>query len=293
MARSLRSRIRSWSWWKWGLFGIVVGIALQGLILLEIWREHRIVAYLQQRRVNFHYWYLATNTPLSRYYWTERRLRWAAVPGSATFRYEDDVDPDSIRQLRSLPFLSDVTFGMRYQPPLRPSPPAGRFVNDDDLAIVGTLTQLRALSFNYSKISDSGLRHLARLPRLRDLELKRAAISDAGLQHLGHMQSLRSLSLQQTQVTGAGLRYLRALPHLHYLSLQSTPLRPEYLQELEKFPSLRSLDLDLTSLTDDAIPQLSRLTMLQSLSVTGLSDEGLAKLRKALPNCGVSLAPEL
>ncbi len=273
----------------------MLGLASTGVLwvltALEFWRENSVAADLAQHGVTVRLRPVLSVTPLAQFSWVRKHGKSIALPYSADFLYEADVSTNAIAQLRWLPCLQSVTFGKRWTGDPAASPPAGRFVSDDDLIQVGRLAQLRSLFFNYSNLSDDGLKHLTALRSLEELELKRANVSDAGLVHIGRIRSLTYLSLQQTNVTGSGLIHLRGLQNLTQMSLQSTPLVDGSLGPLAELPNLQYLDLDLTLITDASIEDLVRLKSLTALSVMGLSEGGMERLQQALPNCEVLRGP--
>ena len=73
----------------------------------------------------------------------------------------------------------------------------GSMVNDEALAAVQDLTELRVLSLYGASISDSGLKHLAGLTHLESLGLGRTGITDDGLQSLKRLTGLRWLWLTE------------------------------------------------------------------------------------------------
>jgi hypothetical protein len=296
MIRRVIRTLRSWTWWKWGLFGLLMAALLQVLIVAEFWRERCVVTAASKHGVSFSEWPVFSETPLWRIPWVQANCQSIALPTDASYRYEADVAPDVISQLRWLPALRSLSFGDRWSFGSRRNefdrpPPPGRFVGDDDLMQVGRLTQLRRLHFKYSNITDEGLRHLTGLQSLTDLELTRTNITDAGLVHVGQLRSLVRLNLQQTNVTGTGLTHLRPLKRLTRLNLQVTPLRDGTLEVLAELPALRFLDLDMTPITDASIHDLSKLASLRELSVMSLSEEGMMRLQQALPDCKVMQGP--
>ena len=75
----------------------------------------------------------------------------------------------------------------------------GRFhraeVGDGTLRHLEGLTQLRALTMDYSGVGDAGLQHLEGLTQLRDFLLGFTQISDAGLVHLKGLTRLEVLEV--------------------------------------------------------------------------------------------------
>ena len=66
-------------------------------------------------------------------------------------------------------------------------------LQNNDLACLGELPQLRSLTLSSWKISDCGMKHLAQLHELRDLYVGNTEVSDSGLIHLRGLDKLQSL----------------------------------------------------------------------------------------------------
>ena len=80
-----------------------------------------------------------------------------------------------------------------------------------------SLTGLRHLHLNGTRITDVGLAHLAGLTGLEELWVDNTAISDAGLPHLKGLTRLKLLQLYNSRVTGAGeAEILKALPGVSF-----------------------------------------------------------------------------
>ncbi|MGA1607307.1 MAG: c-type cytochrome domain-containing protein [Planctomycetota bacterium] len=108
---------------------------------------------------------------------------------------------------------------------------------------------------------------------LAELDLARTTFDEADLfAELARMTRLVRVDLRETAVRGTALGRLRTLEHLDTLNL-----------------------FGCLELTDDAIPELARLEQLERLHVwqSGLSEKGIARLQKELPNTRVFVAPEL
>jgi Leucine Rich repeat len=90
--------------------------------------------------------------------------------------------------------------------------------------------------------------------------------TDADLGDLCELRSLVRLGLSGTQVTDSGLRTVADLRGLRALILSGTAVSDKGLRHLESRSNLQSLDL-----TD----------------CPNVTDEGLARLKKALPHCDI------
>jgi hypothetical protein len=137
---------------------------------------------------------------------------------------------------------------------------------DRDLELLRNLPHVRAMDMNGSEvITDAGLRHVGRLTNLTDLRiLECAGITDEGLAHLSGLKRLNHLLLQKCNMDGSGLRYLAHLP-------------------------IEKLQLEFTPVTDAALEHVARFTRLTELSLqyTNVTNEGVARLKAALPNCRI------
>jgi hypothetical protein len=90
--------------------------------------------------------------------------------------------------------------------------------------------------------------------------------TDADLGELCELRSLVNLSLTDTRVTDNGLRTVADLRGLKILSLSGTAVSDKGLRHLESSSTLQNLDL-----TD----------------CPNITDEGVARLKKALPHCDI------
>ena len=69
------------------------------------------------------------------------------------------------------------------------------------------MTSLRVLYLDYTRVTDTGLKHLEGLKNLECLSLEWTLITDAGLQHLKGLTKLNGLMLDGTKVEGT-IRYI-------------------------------------------------------------------------------------
>jgi len=91
-------------------------------------------------------------------------------------------------------------------------------------------------------------------------------LTDAGMRALGELSGLRSLILRDVKISAAALSDLTALSKLVRLELRGVPI------------------------DDVAVPHLARFTQLRELDIakTGITLEGLAELKKALPQAKIA-----
>lgn len=133
-------------------------------------------------------------------------------------------------------------------------------LTDDDLVPLGGVVNLRGLSINSRSITNVGLAHLGGLTGLRRLFLAGAQIDD--LAPIRHLVGLEYLGIPLTRVTDAGLAPVANFPRLDMIAMGSN-----------------------ANLTDHGLRHLAGLKRLRTLHIrnTMLTDEGIAALRKALP----------
>ena len=123
------------------------------------------------------------------------------------------------------------------------------------------------LDLSSTLITDQGLEHLKGFPKLQQLRLNGLKITDAGMEHLAGLPSLHLLEVAGTQISDAGLKHVRKLNNLNWLMLTGTKVSDAGLEELKGLPGLRTLWLERTK---------------------NVTEEGVAKLKAALPNCKVA-----
>ena len=93
---------------------------------------------------------------------------------------------------------------------------------DPALDPLKSLTKVKKLSLNGTKITDAGLEKLKGLAALEKLYLVDTKITDAGLEHLKGLGNLKVLSLVGTGVTDAGMEKIKGLANLQEVFVQGT-----------------------------------------------------------------------
>jgi hypothetical protein len=187
----------------------------------------------------------------------------------------------------------------------------GSEYSDADLKKIEGKTELAALWFRNTRMTDRGLQSLKKLPNLHYVFLDGNQITDAGLEHLKALTQLQGLSLDATKITDAGLAKLKGLNRLRHLSLAGTPITDAGLETVGGFLRLDSLNLDGTRITDAGLRHLKGLTKMDRLLLahtqvtdagleylkgmkdlteldldeTRVSDEGARRFQQALPQC--------
>jgi hypothetical protein len=157
-------------------------------------------------------------------------------------------------------------------------------------------------------MTDEGLKELPALPNLKTLSLKEGfPITDSGMKSIAQIKNLGFLNLQGVSVTPAGIKNLKALK-LKTLFIYREQITDEMLKVLREVDLLhtinwafgkngrptglmdvRYLHLSGSKVTDTGLRELEGMTSLIKvfLDKTKVTDEGIANLKKALPELQV------
>ena len=184
-----------------------------------------------------------------------------------------NVDDDDVRSLYPLRMLSILQL-------------SNTGLSDDFHRHVAGFRHLEVLQISKTAVSDETVRQIARLTQLRELDLRRTQITDHSLKYLVLMDNLLVLDLSDTAITDEGLRDFYLLDRTVNLINDDPPLAAgvatstAFVQQASR--GLRVLGLSGTQITDRSINTLLEIPALQEISVgrTGISEEGLARLRK-------------
>ncbi|MGV3723859.1 MAG: hypothetical protein ACO1SX_23425 [Actinomycetota bacterium] len=141
-------------------------------------------------------------------------------------------------------------------------------LNDAALAHLGKIRTLTHLELGDAQITGEGLAHLSELENLTHLNVAFARkVGDAGIPHLGRLRKLELLVLSGTQITDAGLASLSELPRLAEIRIKATPITDVGLIHLRRHRSLKLMKID---------------------NKGKVTPNGIAELRKVLPECQVT-----
>lgn len=190
---------------------------------------------------------------------------------------ETDVTDKGLRELAGLTKLEQLGL-------------IGTHITDEGLVHLKDMSQMHMLLLSKTKISDKGLVHLSGFSKLGTLSIDGTQVSDAGLENLKAMTQLRDLRLNDTRISNAGLTHLKELTKLQTLVLNSTKVSDEGLVHLGKLSSLQTLWLVDTKITDKGLMHLGGLSKLRALNLdrnTRVSEDGVQRLRAALPDCKI------
>jgi hypothetical protein len=163
------------------------------------------------------------------------------------------------------------------------------------------LQGLTYLDFSRTEVGDAGLKEFARLKGLTALYLEGTKVTDRGLRELALLAGLTTLDLAcNKEVTDAGLKAIAKLNGLITLNLQGTSITDAGLKELAPLKGLTRLNgltnlyLFDTAVTDAGLKEIAKLKGLTTLTLpepaSGVTQAGVAELRKALPNCAITFS---
>jgi serine/threonine protein kinase len=167
------------------------------------------------------------------------------------------------------------------------------------------------LSLHGTQLKNAGMKNVCRIVTLRSLDVCDTDINDDGCTDLANLSRLRTLRLHKTLVTGQTLSEIAKLKNLENLDagycevrknlsalqalkLKSLNLRDCLLtdQDLEMLSHMHSLiGLDIrhnNNVTDTGVLRLTSLKNLRHLHLedcSHVSDQGIRKIRLALPHC--------
>jgi hypothetical protein len=162
---------------------------------------------------------------------------------------------------------------------------------DSDMELLDTFPSLKSLDLSYTQITDRGLEHVGRLSELRSLALIDTKITDRGVTHLAGLNRLETLSLWKTSVTDEALTTVGQFTNLRSLVLDETQITDHGLVHLQGLTNLEEwLGLCYTHVTDSGVAHLVGFKKLRHLNLIGakVSDDGLRKLRRRLPQTDIS-----
>lgn len=163
----------------------------------------------------------------------------------------------------------------------------GADINDETLALVADFENLQWLDLRSTKVTPAGLKHLAKLKQLKYLGLSSDVLTDEIVQTLAANEQLHLLGSHAYPFQG--LIYPNSPSEVRWLSVTNSPMTDVGLKSCREFKNITNLNLEGTQITDAAIEQISEFKKLKVafLRDTGVTKEGVAKLRRALPKCKV------
>jgi hypothetical protein len=162
-------------------------------------------------------------------------------------------------------------------------------LGDPEIAALGQIVSLQRLTAPKSGLSDDHISRLTNLKNLTSLGLWQTRISNEGLKTIGQFTNLTYLSVEGIgRVTNDGVAHLSDCRKLSWLGLSYTGVSNDGMRHLTKLPLTR-IDLEKTAIGDDGLNHLAKISTLRTLTLTKtkVTDAGVAKLKRSLPNCKV------
>ncbi|MFV1995242.1 MAG: c-type cytochrome domain-containing protein, partial [Verrucomicrobiales bacterium] len=103
--------------------------------------------------------------------------------------------------------------------------------------------------------------------------------------------NVTELDLSETAVSDGGLVMLSDFSKLTYLDLHDTRIGDETIEAMKNLAHLEYLNLYGTNVTDASLPMIAKFRKLKAVYLwkTEISEEGAAKLKKALPDAKINL----
>lgn len=160
---------------------------------------------------------------------------------------------------------------------------------DESLACLAELKGLETFFiWDATDVTDAGAMHLAHLENLQTIHLSDSQAGDGALKALAKLPKLTRISMQKNMITDEGLAHLAEMKQLQslWVGISKGTITDEGLASLAGLENLTKLELQHSQITDAGLEHLKGLKNLRGLIVgnTPVTEEGLAKLRKDLPN---------
>ncbi|MGD9679575.1 MAG: protein kinase [Candidatus Obscuribacterales bacterium] len=193
-------------------------------------------------------------------------------------------------------------------------------LTDEGLEHLSKLKSIDTLTLvDVSRVTSRGLAYLTDLPDLESFEMKSSIMPEGGLKVISGWRSLRSLSLHDTSnVDFADLQLLGELPRLFKLELKGTGIKDSDIPALLSLEHITALSISGENLSAQSIKRLNKFNLYQfRLAKSSIKDsdlkafekfkrvtlidirgcpqitrEGLARLKKKLPDCLITLNAE-
>jgi hypothetical protein len=186
-------------------------------------------------------------------------VKWIEAPGK---EFSDEAAV-YLPQLRALEWL-EIGGGVSAQglAVLKNCPSLRRlYIHDvslagDDLAWLGALTKLEALSLHRTGIEGRILKNIKAADTLTVLNLSGNSIQDEDMEAVALLKGLEVLALADTKITGAGIAKLQGMPRLNELNLMNCGILDNDLQVFLSMPNLRIVYAEGCNLGDWAIQEM-------------------------------------
>ena len=169
-------------------------------------------------------------------------------------------------------------------------------VTNVGLESISQMPELVSLWFGGGLYDGQGVVKLASLPKLNGLWMGGCIpLDDIQLKELTRLKKLTHLSLEGTKVTDSGLETLKEFQELTCVNLKNTAATDAGMPSLLNLPHLEALCLDSTQVSDKGLESLQGMSTLKNLDLkdTKVTAAGVVKLQAALPDCKITVNPEI
>ncbi len=164
----------------------------------------------------------------------------------------------------------------------------GAVFDDDMLAQLAQMKDLRFLSFNASKTTLEGFESLSNCRMLQGLVVIQMQNVGDAIQRLNPTTSLDTLDIQQSSISQEDIENISNLAQLKVLAFERCVFRGSSLDPLTKIAGLRFIDLSHTPLTPNQVSFLERFKGLRSIRLHGgVSESNIESLLQSSPTLGL------
>lgn len=170
----------------------------------------------------------------------------------------------------------------------------GPWTDEDELASIRHLRNLRKIFIGGGGITDEAIGHLGELPNLESIGIYGEHIRGAAFRHWSALTKLRIVYVADTSVDDTTLGYLKDVESLEELIIEgrATRISDAGLRELRGFSNLKSLGLADLQITDKGLLHLKgtpRLRVVCLLANPNVSQEGIDALQAAMPHLTINV----
>ena len=131
-------------------------------------------------------------------------------------------------------------------------------INENMVSALRWFPEIESVSLSYFETQDEWLAHLKPLANLKLLNLSGAPVTDAGMVHLEALTSLEDLRLSNTKVTDTGMKSVAKLTNLRSLVAMKTQITNQGLDWLEQLPNLRLLSIRGSQVTQEGVDKFKQ-----------------------------------
>lgn len=212
-----------------------------------------------------------------------RKIAKTENPETLILSYCDDITNEGLKYLLEMRNLTSVTLQWCSQ------------ISDPGIENMSGMSKLKSLTLEYLALTDRGLKGVSQASALTKLVILGSThrITDDGVAYLARLAGLEQLAINHTNtLKGDPLVHIAKLEKLRSLSfVDNNNVPSSTYAALSALPMLRKLEIGYNNkLADADLIHLEKLTQVETLDLTDcarLTQTGVAKLKKALPNATI------